>query len=108
MSLKYITATASDNEALAILLPLLILLSSLLFLLLLFLLFLIVARRRRGIALPDDEGPLDLGREEELEGEGGLEGVEQRWMDSVDEATRTGYIRAKSRLLSSDDAVKLS
>jgi hypothetical protein len=98
MAFRYLTATASDNEALAILLPLLILLSSLLFLLLLFLLFLIIARRRRGIALPDDEGPLDLGREEELEGEGGLEGVEQRWMDSVDEATRTGYIRAKSRL----------
>lgn len=87
---------APSDQTLAVLLPLLILLSSLLFLLLIFLLFIILAKRKRGIVLRDDEGPLDLGREEELEGEGGLDGVEQRWLDTTDDSVRRGYIRAKS------------
>lgn len=83
------------DETLALLLPLLILLSTLLFLLLLFLLFLILVRRQRGIALNEDEGPIDLSREEDREGEGGLVGVENRWLDTVEESVKTGYIRGK-------------
>lgn len=79
------------------LLPLLILLSTVLFLLLVFLAFLLLARRgRRGaIALGDSSHPTNLDREDELEGEGGLAGLEQRWLETTDEATRAGYLRAK-------------
>lgn len=87
-------------DALAILLPLLVLLSTLLLLLLLFLILLIVVRRRARIALTSGDGPLDVGREEELEGAGGLEGVEERWLETVEEPARLGYARAKDWLLS--------
>lgn len=85
------------DPSLALLLPLLILLSTLLFLLVFFLVFLIVVRKRRGrgIALQDHEGPLDLSREEEFEGEGGIAGVEERWLEQQDEAVQRGYERAK-------------
>lgn len=88
------------DPSLALLLPLLILLSTLLFLLVFFLVFLIVVRRRRGrgIALQDHEGPLDLSREEEFEGEGGIAGVEERWLEQQDEAVQRGYERAKREL----------
>ncbi|KAK9896112.1 SPRY-domain-containing protein [Cystobasidium minutum MCA 4210] len=91
------TTTTTRDPSLALLLPLLILLSTLLFLLLFFLVFLIVVRRRRsrGIALQDYEGPLDLSREEEFEGEGGIAGVEERWLEQQDEAVQRGYERAK-------------
>lgn len=89
-----------SNEALAVLVPLLVLLSTLLLLLLLFLIMLILVRRRARIALALSDGPLDVGREEELEGAGGLEGVEERWLETQDEATRRGYARAKDWVLS--------
>lgn len=87
------------DPALSLLLPLLILLSTLLFLLVFFLIFIIVLKRRRGrgIALTDNDGPIDLAREEELEGEGGLTGIEERWLEQQDEATQAGYERAKCR-----------
>ncbi|PWN27846.1 SPRY-domain-containing protein, partial [Jaminaea rosea] len=87
-------------NVLAVLVPLLVLLSTLLLLLLLFLIMLIIVRRRARIALASGDGPLDIGREEELEGAGGLEGVEERWLSTQDEATRSGYARAKDWLLS--------
>lgn len=92
-----IHATTIRDPSLALLLPLLILLSTLLFLLVFFLVFLIVVRKRRGrgIALQDHEGPLDLSREEEFEGEGGVAGVEERWLEQQDEAVQRGYERAK-------------
>ncbi|KAK4702636.1 Ran-binding protein 9/10, partial [Phenoliferia sp. Uapishka_3] len=68
-----------------------------LFLLLVFLIFLVFLRRKR-IVLRDDGGPTNLEREDELEGEGGLVGVEQRWMESVEETTRAGYLRGKGAL----------
>ncbi|PWY99386.1 SPRY-domain-containing protein, partial [Testicularia cyperi] len=83
------------DDTLALLLPLLILLSTLLFLLLLFIILIIVVRRRARIALTDSDGPLDVGREEELEGTGGLDGLEQRWLESQDDTIRRGYRRAK-------------
>ena len=74
--------------------PLLILLSTALFLLLLLLLY-VVVRKKRGVILIEDDGPLDLAREEEREAEGGIAGLESRWLESVDLATRAGYLRAK-------------
>jgi hypothetical protein len=89
------------DPSLALLLPLLILLSTLLFLLVFFLVFLILVRRRRGrgIALQDHEGPLDLSREEEFDGEGGIVGVEERWLEQQDEAVQQGYQRAKRKFV---------
>lgn len=93
-------APTQSNDALLILIPLLVLLSTLLLLLLLFLVMLIIVRRRARIALASGDGPLDVGREEELEGAGGLDGVEERWLEMQDEPTRRGYARAKDWVLS--------
>ncbi|UZJ54308.1 hypothetical protein CBS101457_003628 [Exobasidium rhododendri] len=91
--------TPSD-DTLALLLPLLILLSTLLFLLLIFIVLVIFVRRRARIALTEGDGPLDVGREEELEGLGGLAGVEERWLETVDDSIRRGFARAKEWSLS--------
>lgn len=87
--------TAPSRDALLVLLPLLIILSSLLFFLLLFLVCVLFIRRRRGVVLRDNDGPIDMSREELIDGEGGFEGVEERWLESVDEETRRNYGRAK-------------
>ena len=84
-----------NRDALLFLLPLLIVLSTFLFLILLFLVCVILLRRRRGIRLRDGEGPIDLSREDLIEGEGGLEGVESRWLESVGDPERRAYHRAK-------------
>ncbi|KAK0558721.1 Protein ssh4 [Tilletia horrida] len=83
------------GDSLALLLPLLILLSSMLFFLLIFIILVLILRRRARIVLSDTSGPLDIGREEELEGHGGLDGVEARWLEGVEEAVARGYERAK-------------
>lgn len=87
------------DDTLALLLPLLILLSTLLFLLLLFIILVIVVRRKARISLGDSDGPLDVGREEELEGTGGLDGIEQRWLETVEEPIQRGYRRANDWIL---------
>ena len=93
------TVQDSKRDMIGILLPILILLSTLLFLLVFFLVFIIIlkARKRRGIALQDTDGPIDLAREEQLEGEGGVAGIESRWLEQQDEAARAGYDRAKGQ-----------
>jgi hypothetical protein len=83
------------NDALLVLLPLLIVLSTFLFLLLLFLICILLLRRRRGIALRDTDGPIDMSRDDLVQGEGGVEGVESRWLESVNDSTRRLYLRAK-------------
>lgn len=88
---------APSRDALLVLLPLLIILSSLLFLLLLFLICVLLIRRRRGIILRDSDGPIDLSREDSIEGDGGFVGVEERWLESVNEETRRSYARAKGQ-----------
>lgn len=85
------------NNALLVLLPLLIVLSTFLFMLLFFLVCVILIRRRRGIVLRDSDGPVDMSREDLVEGEGGFEGVESRWLESVSEPVRRSYLRAKGR-----------
>ncbi|KAF8832399.1 hypothetical protein HHX47_DHR1001793 [Lentinula edodes] len=79
-----------------ILLPLLIVLSTFLFLLLLFLICLLLIRRRRGIVLRDSDGPVDMSREELVEGDGGFETIEARWLEGLtDDNSRRAYMRAK-------------
>ncbi|SCV71355.1 BQ2448_2943 [Microbotryum intermedium] len=86
------------EDPLQLLLPLLILLTSLLFSLLVFLVFLILVRRRRGaIALPLGEGgPTNLEHEDRWEAEADVAGIEQRWLEDVDENVGIGYTRAKA------------
>lgn len=84
------------NDPLVVLLPLLIVLSTLLFLLLLFLICILIIRRRRAIVLRDHDGPIDLSREDLIDGDGGFEGVENRWLETVSEVERTTYRRAQS------------
>ncbi|GAA5846914.1 hypothetical protein JCM9279_006948 [Rhodotorula babjevae] len=81
------------DHTLAILIPLIVVLTTLL--VLTFLLTLILLRRKRGIELSDEGGPTNLEREDDVEGEGGLDGVESRWLQTVDEQTKMGYVRAK-------------
>ncbi|KPV73763.1 uncharacterized protein RHOBADRAFT_16831, partial [Rhodotorula graminis WP1] len=83
----------SAVQTLAILIPLIVVLTTLL--VLTFLLTLILLRRKRGIELSDEGGPTNLEREDDVEGEGGLDGVESRWLQTVDEQTKMGYVRAK-------------
>lgn len=90
----------SNQDALLVLLPLLIVLSTFLFLLLLFLVCVLLLRKRRGILLRDSDGPVDMGREELIDGEGGFEGVESRWLESVDEESRRSYLKAKGEMIS--------
>ncbi|KAI0735225.1 concanavalin A-like lectin/glucanase domain-containing protein [Earliella scabrosa] len=73
----------------------LIVLTTFLFLLLLFLICVILLRRRRGIMLRDNDGPIDMSREDLIEGEGGFEGVESRWMESASDNERRAYLRSK-------------
>ena len=82
-------------QTLAILIPLIVV-STVLLLLLFFTTALLLHRRRRGIELADEGGPTNLEREDRIDGEGGLDGVEARWLQTVDEPVKMGYVRAKS------------
>ena len=91
-------------DALLFILPLLIVLSTFLFVLLLFLVCIIFIRRRRAIVLRDADGPVDMSREELYEGDGGFEGVESRWLESVSEFVRRSYLRAKGTFVRTSHA----
>lgn len=84
------------TDALAILLPFLFVLSTLLFVMILFLVCVLLLRRRRGISLGDDGGPVDVSRDDVFnDADGGLAGVEERWLDSLGEDVKRGYRQAK-------------
>ncbi|PPQ88663.1 hypothetical protein CVT25_010239 [Psilocybe cyanescens] len=85
----------SSSDPLLVLLPLLIVLSTFLFLLLTFLVCALIVRRRRGIILRDSDGPVDMSREELIEGEGGFENLEARYLEDANENVRRAYLRAK-------------
>ena len=85
---------ARQPDALLVLLPLLIVLSTFLLLLLLFLVCVLLIRRRRAIVLRDRDGPVDMSREELIEGDGAFRVLEQRWIDSVAEPIARAYNRA--------------
>lgn len=82
-------------DPLLVLLPLLIILSTFLFLLLTFLVCVIIVRRRRGIILRDNDGPIDMSREDLIDGDGGFENLEFRWLEEADDSMRRNYLRAK-------------
>ena len=84
------------SDALAVLLPFLFVLSTLLFVMILFLVCILLLRRRRGISLGDDGGPVDVSRDDVFnDADGGLAGVEERWLDSLGEDVKRGYRQAK-------------
>ena len=85
----------ADPDALIVLLPLLIVLSTFLFILLTFLICALVVRRRRGIVLSDNDGPVDMSREELVEGDGGFDLLEARYVEGLSDAGRRVYARAK-------------
>ena len=82
-------------DALLVLLPLLIVLSTFLFLLITFLICALIVRRRRGITLRDNDGPVDMSREDLIYGDGGFDGVESRWLEGVPDNVKRAYARAK-------------
>jgi hypothetical protein len=85
-----------SRDTFYVLLPLIVVMSTFLFLMLVFLVCVLLLRRRRGIALRDHDGPVDVSREDLIQGEGGFEGVESRWLEAVSEGERREYHRAKS------------
>ena len=88
----------SQPDPLLVLLPLLIILSTFLFLLLSFLICAVILRRRRGIILRDNDGPVDMSREELVESDGGFANIESRWLEESNENLRRAYLRAKGAL----------
>jgi hypothetical protein len=82
-------------DTLFVLLPLLIILTTLLFILFLVLVCALLLRRRRGIMLRDSDGPVDMSREDFLDGDGGFDGLESRWLESVSDSVRQAYLRAR-------------
>ncbi|KAJ6610056.1 concanavalin A-like lectin/glucanase domain-containing protein [Mycena sp. CBHHK59/15] len=89
------TPSLPGQDALFVLLPLLIILSTLLFILFMVLVCALLLRRRRGIMLRDSDGPVDMSREELIDGEGGFAGLEARWLESVSDQVRQAYLRAR-------------
>jgi len=83
------------NNALLVLLLLLIVLSTLPFLLLLLLICILLLRRHCRIVLRDNDGPMDMSRDDIVQGEGGFDGVESRWLGNVNDSTRRLYLGAK-------------
>lgn len=88
-----------SRDAFYILLPLIVVMSTFLLLMTIFLICVLAVRRRRGISLRDSDGPVDLSREDLIQGEGGFDGVESRWLELATEAERREYLRAKGEQL---------
>lgn len=89
--------TSPDNsDALTLLLPFLFVLSSLLFVMILFLVCVLLLRKRRGIRLRDIDGPVDVSRDDLFnDADGGIAGVEERWLESLGEDIKRTYRQAK-------------
>ena len=47
--------------------------------------------------LTEDGGPLDLSKGDGVVGEGGVEGVEARWLENLEPDVRDAYKRAKGK-----------
>ncbi|KAL7419390.1 Protein ssh4 [Cryptotrichosporon argae] len=92
-------ATAEDGDGpstlLLVLIPLLVVVLTVLLGMIMFLVSVLFMRRRQGIRLTEDGGPLDLSRGDGVIGEGGVEGVEARWLDTCEPDVREAYRRAK-------------
>ena len=89
--------TETGPDALGFLLPVLFILSTLLFVLLLFLVCILLLKKRRGILLRDNDGPVDVSREDVFnDADGGLAGIEERWLETMAEDVKRNYRQAKS------------
>lgn len=94
--------TQSDNDngggvsaLLLVFIPVLVVVLAVLVGMVVFLIAVLYMRRKRGIRLLEDGGPLDLSKGDGVIGEGGVEGVESRWLETVDSEVREAYNRAK-------------
>ncbi|WVQ83183.1 hypothetical protein IAT38_005322 [Cryptococcus sp. DSM 104549] len=83
------------STVLLVFIPVLIVILTVLVGLVVFLIAVLYMRRKRGIRLTEDGGPLDLSKGDGVIGEGGVEGVESRWLETVDPDVRSAYTRAK-------------
>ncbi|KIY47048.1 SPRY-domain-containing protein, partial [Fistulina hepatica ATCC 64428] len=99
MSSPFQESPEAGQDALTVLLPLIIVLSTFFFLLLLFLICVLLVRRRQGISLRDSDGPVDMSREELIEGDGGFDAMEASWLQNATESEQRSYLRAKEYLL---------
>jgi hypothetical protein len=82
---QHMTTTdgSSGPDPLALLLPFLFVLCTLLFVMILFLVCILLLRKRRGIRLRDNDGPVDVSRDDLFnDADGGLLGVEERWLEN--------------------------
>lgn len=95
------TLTYDDDgppTILIVFIPILVVLVTVLLGVLMFLIALLCMKRQRGIRLMEDGGPLDLSKGDGVIGEGGTEGVEQRWLETADPDVQEAYKRAKGEL----------
>ncbi|WFD31028.1 Protein ssh4 [Malassezia sp. CBS 17886] len=81
-------------ELFALLLPLLILGLAMVLVAVTPLVLFLVLRLRGGISIGEQDGPVDVAYDEQLDSAGGLQGVQQRWLEHADDATRRGFERA--------------
>jgi len=94
------TDDSSGPDALALLLPFLFVLCTLLFVMILFLVCILLLRKRRGIRLRDNDGPVDVSRDDLFnDADGGLLGVEERWLENSGEDVKRNYRQAKRAYL---------
>ncbi|EIW71170.1 hypothetical protein TREMEDRAFT_71079 [Tremella mesenterica DSM 1558] len=83
------------STALLIFIPIMVVVLTVLLGLIVFLVAVLFMRKRRGIRLTEDGGPLDLSKSDGVIGEGGVDGVEARWLENVEPDVREAYNRAK-------------
>ncbi|WVR04734.1 hypothetical protein IAU60_001745 [Kwoniella sp. DSM 27419] len=83
------------STLLMIFIPVMVVVLTVLLGLVVFLVAVLYMRRKKGIRLTEDGGPLDLSKGDGVIGEGGVEGVEARWLETLDPDVRDAYKRAK-------------
>ncbi|WVF69681.1 hypothetical protein IAT40_004460 [Kwoniella sp. CBS 6097] len=83
------------STILMIFIPVMVVVLTVLLGLVVFLVAVLYMRRRKGIRLMEDGGPLDLSKGDGVIGEGGVEGVEARWMETLDPDVKEAYKKAK-------------
>ncbi|BEI84160.1 hypothetical protein CcaverHIS002_0407640 [Cutaneotrichosporon cavernicola] len=83
------------STVLIVFIPILVVALTVLLGILIFLIALLCMKRQRGIRLAEDGGPLDLSKGDGVIGEGGVEGVEQRWLETCNADVREAYLRSK-------------
>nr|XP_019008380.1 endosome protein [Kwoniella pini CBS 10737]OCF47161.1 endosome protein [Kwoniella pini CBS 10737] len=83
------------STILLIFIPVMVVVLTVLLGLVVFLVAVLYMRRRKGIRLTEDGGPLDLSKSDGVIGEGGVEGVESRWIETLDADVKEAYKRAK-------------